>query len=121
MAIPEGAPRAKIEMTFIYKVNGENKEFKEADLEKSSEEGMAKLEALHKQAKAKGYTVLGLTASTPDVITKIKARYGHTFDYYFCDATTVKTIERANPSLIILERGTITQKLHHNDSDKLKL
>ena len=176
MAIPEGAPRAKIEMTFIYKVNGENKEFKEADLmnlpegaefvdrrdvvisqgyvppihdftmeldgsdykdeilempkvlmftsydlEKSSEEGLAKLEALHKQAKAKGYTVLGLTASTPDVITKIKARYGHTFDYYFCDATTVKTIERANPSLIILERGTITQKLHHNDSDKLKL
>ncbi len=176
MSIPEGAPQARIEMTFIYKVNGENREFKEADLmnlpegaefvdrrdvvldegyvppihdftmelegsdytdeilampkvlmftvydlDKSSETGMEKLEALHQSAKAKGYKVLALTSSGPDKIAAIKARYGHTFDYYFCDATTIKTIERANPSLVVLERGTITQKFHHNDSDNLKL
>ncbi len=40
---------------------------------------------------------------------------------YFADATTLKTIERANPSIVILEKGTITQKVHHNDIDKLKL
>ena len=57
----------------------------------------------------------------PAELEKIKAKYNFTFDYYFADATTLKTIERANPSIVILEKGTITQKVHHNDIDKLKL
>ncbi len=176
MSIPEGAPRDEIEMTFIYKVDGKNIEYKEADLmnlpegaefvdrrdvviskgyvppihdftmeldgsdytdeilaapkvlmftaydlDQSSAAGMAKLEQLHKSAAAKGYKVLALTSSGPEKIARAKERYSHTFDYYFCDATTIKTIERANPSLVVLEKGTITQKLHHNDSDKLNL
>ena len=176
MAIPEGAPKSVVEMVFIYKVNGVDKEFTEKDLmalpegatfvdrkdkiitegyvppihdfslekdgadytaellqepkllmfvtydlSKASESGMAKLEKIHQTAKAKGYKVIAMTASAPDEILTAKKQYGLTFDFYFCDAITLKTIERANPSLVILNAGTIRQKLHHNDADELQL
>jgi uncharacterized membrane protein YphA (DoxX/SURF4 family) len=91
------------------------------DLVKASENGMKKLNELHKNAIAKGYKIIGMTASSPEEITKTKTQFGLLFDFYFCDATTLKTIERANPSIVILEKGTIKQKVHHNDIRKLKL
>ncbi|HEY0091741.1 MAG TPA: BT_3928 family protein [Flavobacterium sp.] len=176
MEIPEGAPRSVIEMTFIYNVNGVNKEFVEKDLtnipagatfvdrkdkivsqgyippihdfsmEKdgsdykdellqepkllvftmydlalADQDGLAKLEKLHQQAKAKGYKVIAMTASLDEEILRVKNKHKLTFDFYFCDATTIKTIERANPSLVVLNNGTIMQKLHHNDSEMLNL
>lgn len=90
------------------------------DLDKADVDGLQKLEKINQQAKAKGYKVIGLTASK-DKTEEYKKKYNQTFDYYFCDAIAIKTIERANPSIIVLEKGTIKQKLHHNDSDKLKL
>lgn len=176
MEIPEGAPKSVTEMTFIYKVNGVDKEFKEADLmnipegatfvdridkvikegyvppihdfsmelngsdykeellvepklmvfvmydvDKAKKTGLEKLEKLATEAKSKGYKVIAMSGSVGDAIEKLKKQYRFTFDFYFCDATTLKTIERANPSIVIIEKGTITQKVHYNDSDKLKL
>lgn len=176
MEHPEGAPQAVVEMTFIYKVNGVDKEFGADDLGNLPEgatfvdrkdkvisegyippihdftmekdgsdykdeflaepkmllfvsydlaladaEGLEKLKSVYNKAKAKGYKVIGMTASTPDVITKIKAQHQLPFDYYFCDGTTLKTIERANPSIVVLHQGTIAQKLHYNDTDQLNL
>ncbi len=176
MEIPEGAPRDVIEMIFIYKVNGVDKEFTDKqldkippgatfvdrkdkvisegykppihdfsmeldgsdykdellqepklmvfvtyDLSKSDADGMKQLESLNQKAKAQGYKVIAMTASAPDEIAKTKQQYGMTFDFYFCDATTLKTIERANPSIVILEKGTIKQKVHYNDISALKL
>lgn len=91
------------------------------DLDLANNKGLQKLEALNLEATAKGYTVIGLTATSVDKIAKIKAKYNFTFDYYFADGTTLKTIERANPSIVILENGTITQKVHYNDIKDLKL
>ncbi|HOZ74294.1 MAG TPA: DoxX family protein [Flavobacterium sp.] len=176
MEVPEGAPKTEVEMIFIYKVNGVNKEFtmkqienlpdgavfvdridkvvKEGfkppihdfsmekdgsdykdellqeskllifvayDLQKSDKNGMEQLEKLHQNAKAKGYTVIGMTASSEDEILKAKKQYGFTFDFYFCDGTTLKTIERANPSIVVLSKGTIKQKVHYNDISLLNL
>lgn len=91
------------------------------DLNKASDEGLDKLETFSKQAQAKGYKVIGMTSSAEDVIMKKKLDYKLTFDYYFCDATTLKTIERANPSIVILKKGTIVQKAHWNDIDTVDL
>jgi uncharacterized membrane protein YphA (DoxX/SURF4 family) len=91
------------------------------DLEKSAIAGMQKLEKLGIQAKAKGYKVIAMTGSGADQIAKTKKQYGFTFDFYFCDAIPLKTIERANPSIIVLEKGTIKQKVHYNDIEDLKL
>lgn len=91
------------------------------DLNQTNKKAAETLEKLSKQAQAKGYKVIGATASLPDEIEAFKTLYGITFDFYFCDATTLKTIERANPSLVVLHQGTVVQKLHHNDVDDLKL
>jgi uncharacterized membrane protein YphA (DoxX/SURF4 family) len=176
MAFPPDAAPAVIEMIFVYKVNGVNKEFTDKELmsippgsefverkdniisagylppihdfsmekddidhkaallmepklmlfvsynlEIADAVGLEQLETLHQEALKKGYKVIGMTASNVEEIAKVKAKYNLTFDYYFADATTLKTIERANPSIIILEKGTITQKVHYNDIDQLKL
>ena len=176
MRIPDNAPKSVVEMIFIYKINGVDKEFTENDLmslpagatfvdrkdkvitegyvppihdfamekdgsdykeeflkepklmifvaydlEKASKEGLLKLEKLNHLAKEKGFKVIGMTASSPDEIAKTKKGFGFTFDFYFCDGTALKTIERANPSIVILENGTITQKVHYNDINRLKL
>lgn len=91
------------------------------DLKKSKDIGMEKLEEFNKIASEKGYMVIGMTSSGEDVIAAYKNKFGLTFDYYFCDATTLKTIERANPSIVLLENGTIVDKKHFNDIDKVML
>ena len=91
------------------------------DLAISDDEGLRKLPALAADAKAKGYKVIAMTASVGDQITKVKTKYDLPFDFYFCDAITLKTIERANPSVVVIHSGTIVQKTHHNDIDQLKL
>lgn len=176
MEIPEGAPKSVVEMIFIYKVNGVDKEFTDKqlgeippgatfvdrkdkvisegykppvhdftmekdgsdykdellqepkllvfvsyDLATADADGMKQLESLSNKAKAQGYKVIGMTASGEAEIAKNKKAFGLTFDYYFCDATTLKTIERANPSIVVFQKGTITQKVHYNDISKLNL
>lgn len=91
------------------------------DLAKADASGLDKLEGIYQSAKGKGYKVVALSASNEDEVQRVKADHKLTFDFYFCDATTLKTIERANPSLVVLNRGTIVQKLHHNDADDLML
>ncbi len=176
MEIPEGAPKTVVEMIFVYKVNGVNKNFTEKDLmnipagatfveridhivsegykppihdftmeldgsdykdellqepkllvfvaydlSKADKKGMKLLENLHQKAKAKGYKVIAMTASSKLEIEKAKKEFGCTFDFYFSDGTTLKTIERANPSILILNKGTIMQKVHYNDISLLNL
>ncbi len=91
------------------------------DLDLADVTGMQEAEKLKHQAVAKGYKVIGLTASAPEKLVSAKQKFNFTFDFYFCDAITVKTIERANPSIIVLEKGTVIQKVHYNDIDQLKL
>lgn len=176
MEIPDNAQKSVVEMIFIYKVNGVDKEFGEKDLmnipsdakfvdrkdkiivqgylppihdfkleldgqdntaqilskektllivaydlEKANANGMQKLGKLHNDATAKGYYVAVLTGSSADVVAGTKKKYDYNFDFLFCDATALKTIERANPSFVILNYGTVKQKVHYNDVENLNL
>jgi hypothetical protein len=49
-----------------------------------------------------------MTNSADEEIEKAQKKYG--LDFYTCDAIALKTIERANPSIVVLEEGTIKQK-----------
>jgi uncharacterized membrane protein YphA (DoxX/SURF4 family) len=91
------------------------------DLAIANKDGMNILKNVQKEAEAKGYKVIGMTGSTQEQIEKTKKEYGFTFDFYFCDAIALKTIERANPSIVILGKGTVKQKVHYNDIQDLKL
>lgn len=91
------------------------------DLAKSHTEAFAEVEGVAKAAKAKGYRVVGLSASNDDRTGRIIGEYGLDFNFYFTDETTLKTIVRSNPAILVLREGTIEQKVHYNDFDKLIL
>lgn len=91
------------------------------DLEKANPEAMQKLGDLYEDAYEKGYYTAVLTGSSTESIAATKKKYGYDFDFLFCDATALKTIERANPSFVLLHYGTIKQKVHYNDIDDLNL
>ncbi|MBS7788139.1 DoxX family protein [Flavobacterium sp. CYK-55] len=91
------------------------------DLNKADKKGLEQLEGLTKKAKTAGYKVIAMTASNADEIAAVKKEFGYSFDFYFCDGTTLKTIERANPSIVVMHQGTIKQKVHYNDISTLKL
>ncbi|WP_178989593.1 BT_3928 family protein [Winogradskyella schleiferi] len=84
-------------------------------------EGVAKLKSFTDQALKKGYTVIGLTSSGPSDKAQLKADYDLNFEFYLCDEKVIKTIVRSNPGIVVLEKGTITQKKHWTDIEDIDL
>ncbi|MBR9915804.1 MAG: DoxX family protein [Algicola sp.] len=89
-------------------------------LEKAEVEGMQKLKNLVNRAQKNGYRVIGLTASGEVKKKEVKDTYQLDFDFYLCDEKVLKTIVRANPGAIVLQKGTVTQKAHWNDLEDLQ-
>jgi len=56
-----------------------------------------------------------LTSSAAKEVLKVKARRGLKPDFYYGDATVLKTIIRSNPGLVLLKNGTVLGKWHYND------
>ncbi|MDO5106340.1 BT_3928 family protein [Capnocytophaga sp.] len=90
------------------------------NLEKSDEEAFTAVKKATDKALKKGYTVIGLTSILQQAET-IKNKYELNFDFYFNDETTLKTMIRSNPGIMILSKGTIIDKKHFNDLDKLNI
>ncbi|WP_323788795.1 BT_3928 family protein [Psychroserpens sp.] len=90
------------------------------NLDKAEADGLAKLKVMTDEAKKKGYTVMGLTASGSDKKNEIQTAYNLDVEFYLCDEKVLKTIVRANPGVVVLEKGTVTQKVHWNDIDDLE-
>lgn len=90
-------------------------------LHRSETEGMGKLKPLIEEAKNKGYRVIGLSASGDDLKASMSDKYDLDLEWFFSDETALKTIVRSNPGILKIQKGTIIQKLHWNDSEKLEL
>ena len=89
-------------------------------LEKAEVEGLEKLKDVSEKAKKQGYTVIGLTTSNSRKKQEVKRDFKLDFDFYLTDEKVLKTIVRSNPGLLILNKGTVMQKVHWNDIDELK-
>lgn len=89
------------------------------DLRKSNEAIFDELKITTDKAIKNGYKVIGMSASSPDQTNALIAKYKLNFDFYFTDETTLKTIVRSNPGVLVLEKGTITKKVHYNDLNDL--
>lgn len=90
------------------------------DLAKSNYDFFLEVAQVANEAKKKGYTVIGMSASSDDLANQVEQKYKLYFDFYFMDETTLKTIVRSNPAILVLRKGTIQQKVHYNDFDELK-
>ncbi|WP_299780350.1 BT_3928 family protein [uncultured Formosa sp.] len=91
------------------------------NLEKSEKPGLQAIKNASDKAIENGYRVIGLTASGDEIQEKFKEEFHFNFDFYFSDETALKTIVRSNPGILILEKGTVIQKVHWNDVDNLNL
>jgi uncharacterized membrane protein YphA (DoxX/SURF4 family) len=89
------------------------------DLRKSNTAVFEEIKTVTDNALANGYKVIGMSASGPDQTNDLVTQFGLDFSFYFTDETTLKTIVRSNPGLLVLEKGTIKQKVHYNDLDEL--
>lgn len=87
----------------------------------AEKEGLEKLKAFTDEAIKKGYTVIGLSASGEEAKQELNATYNFNFKTYLCDEKVVKTIVRANPGIVILEKGTVVNKAHWNDIEDINL
>ncbi|MDQ3049555.1 MAG: DoxX family protein [Bacteroidota bacterium] len=57
----------------------------------------------------------GITSTPPAETDKYRHEFQSMFSYYYCDATTLKTIIRSNPGLVLLKNGTVVDMWHYND------
>lgn len=92
-----------------------------SSLEKSAYIAFPELKTFAEEAIKKGYNVYGVSASFSDIIQMTTDRYKLPFEILFCDETTLKTMIRANPGIMILKQGTVTEKKNWIDIDDIEL
>ncbi|MGB0879885.1 MAG: BT_3928 family protein [Polaribacter sp.] len=106
---PEILAKEKVMLVIIY------------NLDKSDTDGFSAIRELANKAIKKGYTVYGVSASFTDDLILAQNKYDLPFEFLFCDETTLKTMIRANPGIMILNKGTVTQKFNWIDIEDVKL
>lgn len=89
-------------------------------LNRSEQDGLARLKEVISRARDNGYRVIGLSASGEDLKSEINENFGLDLDWYFSDETTLKTIIRSNPGLVLVRSGTIVEKKHWSDAEEMK-
>lgn len=106
---PELLEKEKVMLVILY------------NLAKSDKKGFSAIKDISLKAMKKGYTVYGVSASFSDDLTLVKEKYNLPFEFLFCDETTLKTMIRANPGVMILDKGTVMQKKRWVDVDEIEL
>jgi triosephosphate isomerase len=85
------------------------------DIDGASEKGLQKLNDLALRSRELGIKAIALTASTNSQVDAYKTRFQPAYDFCTTDETTLKTITRANPGILLLSEGTIIGKWSHRD------
>lgn len=62
-----------------------------------------------------GVEFMGLTASAPKEVEDFRHKHNSMFDYNYTDGTTLKTMIRSNPGLMLLQKGVVKAMWHYND------
>ena len=85
-------------------------------LESSSAKGLQHLNDLTQKAHELGMPVYYLTSSATSEVDLFKNSFNPPFEICHTDETTLKTIIRANPGLLLLHKGIILAKWNHRDA-----
>lgn len=85
------------------------------DVNKASDANLIKVQKLYNNSILSGKQFYALTSSSDDDIQKLRERIGITYPFYNSDPTTLKTIIRANPGILLLENGVIIDKWNWRD------
>ncbi|MCD6565623.1 MAG: DoxX family protein [Bacteroidales bacterium] len=91
-----------------------------ADLAKADKGALQKLDTLSLYCNQTGIKFYSLSSSIYSEIEQIKTSQQLSLDFYITDETTLKTIIRSNPGLLLLKEGIILAKWHYNDLPEIE-
>lgn len=84
-------------------------------LEQADDEDFGPINLIYEYAQSHGYPFYCLTASNDKGIDRWRDLTGAEYPFCTTDGTTLKTMIRSNPGLILLKHGTVIRKWSHND------
>ena len=84
-------------------------------VEQASDSNFGDIELIYEYAQDHNIAFIGLTASDSLAIEKWRNITGAEYPFYTADETTLKTMIRSNPGLMLIKNGTIIKKWSHND------
>ena len=85
------------------------------DINKTDAASFKKINTFVDQCNANGSYIIGLTASLYDDVEDFRHKNQAMFDFYTCDAITLKTVVRANPGIVLMKKGVILGKWSAGD------
>lgn len=88
-------------------------------LEQADDVNFGDIDQIYEYANENGYPFYCLTASGEKGISHWQDITGAEYPFCTTDETTLKTMVRSNPGLILIKDGTIIRKWSHNDLPKL--
>ena len=83
-------------------------------LEQADDSRLDLINELYEYSREHDYPFYCLTASTEKAMAQWRDRTGAEYPYCLTDGTTLKTIIRSNPGLLLLHDGVIVRKWSHN-------
>ena len=84
-------------------------------LENADDSNFGDIDQIYEYSQEQGIPFYCLTASTEKDIQHWENITGAEYQFFMTDETTIKTIIRSNPGLLLLKDGTIIRKWSHND------
>lgn len=85
------------------------------NLDKTNKDAWSKVNELAVGAEKSTLPFITMSASSDQKIEEFRHEVQAAYPFYFTDETTLKTIVRSNPGVLLLNKGTIIGKWHHND------
>lgn len=85
------------------------------DITKADEDVQSQINDFVALSQKNGIEFIGITSSSAKDVEAFRQKHNSAFDYYFADATMLKTMIRSNPGLMLLKKGTVVDMWHHND------
>lgn len=91
------------------------------NFDKTEKQGIPAIAKAAAKAKAKGYEIYVLTASYIEDLEATQKEFNLPYTFGFCDETALKTVIRANPGIVTVEKGVIVGKWNWTDADDVTL
>lgn len=84
-------------------------------LERADDGSMDRINEVYDYCREQGYRFYCLTSSGPEAVARWQDLTGAEYPFCVTDATTLKTIVRSNPGLLLLKHGVVINKWSRNN------
>lgn len=84
------------------------------NLEHADDQNFGSIDQIYEYCLERRYTFVCLTASSDAAVARWRELTGAEYPFCNTDATTLKTVIRSNPGLVVLKHGVVVGKWSHN-------